>query len=101
MVKGDEVARIRTIVERAYRHHFGAHETDLTLEAGVGYYGHDIVHVVFVFDESPPGLGGRKTVAFKGRVSDEMDEAGLLIDPVFEFHLRSELEEAMAEQANW
>ena len=101
MVKRDEVARIRTIVERAYRHHFGAHETDLMLEARVDHYGYDVVDVVFVFDEVPPGVGGRKPLDFKGQVNDQMVEEELLIDLIFEFHSRTELEEVMAEQADW
>ncbi len=54
-----------------------------------------------MFDESPAGLGGRKTLDFQGQVNDEMLAEDLLIDPIIEFHLRSELEEMMAEQANW
>ncbi|MXX72107.1 MAG: hypothetical protein F4106_05660 [Gemmatimonadetes bacterium] len=101
MVKKNELARIRCIVEGAYQDHFGAHQTDLMLEARVDHNGYDVVDVVFVFDEEPPGLGGRKTLDFKGQVNDQMVEDELLIDLIFEFHLRSELEETMAEQAAW
>ena len=64
------------------------------------HYGYDVVDVVFVFDEAPPGLGGRRTLDFKGEVNDQMVEQELLIDLIFEFHLRAELEAAMAEQAD-
>lgn len=101
MVKKNELKRIRTIVERAYHHHFGNHQTDLMLEARVDHYGYDVVDVVFVFDEVPPGVGGRKTLDFKGQVNDQMVEEELLIDLIFEFHSRTGLEEVMAEQADW
>ena len=77
MVTQDDLARIRTIVEGAYANHFGDHETDLMLEARVDHYGYDVVDVVFLFDETPPGLGGRKTVDFQGQIDDEMIEENL------------------------
>lgn len=101
MVKKDELERIRTIVEGAYDHHFGKHRTDLMLEARVDHYGYDVVDVVFVFDEVPPGVGGRKTLDFKGQVNDQMVAEELLIDLIFEFHTRTALEEVKAEQADW
>ena len=61
------------------------------------HYGIDVVHVVFVFDETPPGLGGRKSVDFRGQVDDDMLAEDLLIDTIYQFHLRAELEEAMRE----
>ena len=97
MVTKEQLGRIRTIVERAFADQFGEHETDLTLEARVDHYGYDVVDVVFVFDETPPGLGGRKSVDFRGQVDDEMVEQDLLIDTIYQFHLRAELEEAMRE----
>ena len=97
MVPQESLSRIRTIVERAYADHFGAHETELTLEPFVDHYGLDIVDVVFVFDEMPPRFGGREIVDFEGQVGDEMTEEELLIDTGFQYHLRAELEEALAE----
>lgn len=99
MVSQESLDRIRTIVERAFADNFEGHETDLTLEARVDHYGYDIVDVVFVFDESPPGLGGRKSVDFRGQVDDDMVEQGLLIDTAYQFHLRAELEEALREDS--
>ena len=54
--------------------------------------------VVFVSEETPPGLGGRKSVEFRGQVYDEMGEQGLFVDLIFQFHLRAELEAVLAEQ---
>lgn len=98
MVTQDDLARIRTIVEGAYADHFGDHKTDLILEARVNHYGYDVVDVVFLFDETPTGLGGRKTVDFQGQIDDEMIEEDLLIDTIFEYHLRAELEAVVEEQ---
>ena len=97
MVTKDELARIRAIVERAYAGQFGTREGDLTLDVWVDHYGYDIVEVAFVFDEMPPELGGQKMLDFRGQVDDEMIEGDLLIDTLFRFHLRAELEEAMRE----
>ena len=97
MVTQESVARIRTIVERAYADHFGEHETELTLTPFVDHYGYDMVDVIFVFDEMPSELTGRVMVDFQGQVNDQMIEEDLLIDTGFEYHLRAELEEAMAE----
>lgn len=97
MVTKDELARIRDIVERAYAGQFGRREGDLTLKAWVDHYGYDIVEVAFVFDEMPPDLGGRKMLDCRGQVDDEMIEEDLLIDTLFRFQLRHELEEAMRE----
>ena len=97
MVAQESLSRIRTIVERAYADHFGAHGTEMTLEPFVDHYGYDIVDVVFVFDEISPRFGGREIVDFEGQVGDEMLEEDLLIDTGFRYHLRAELEELMAE----
>ena len=97
MVTKEQLGRIRAIVERAFADQFGDSKTDVTLEAYVDHYGIDVVHVVFVFDETPPGLGGRKSVDFRGQVDDEMLAEDLLIDTIYQFHLRAELEEAMRE----
>ncbi len=97
MVPQESLSRIRTIVERAYADHFGAHQAELTLEPFVDNYGYDIVDVVFVFDEMPPRFGGREIVDFEGQVDDEMLEEDLLIDTGFRYQLRAELEELMAE----
>ncbi len=99
MVAREDIARIKTIVERVYADHFGEHDTDLTLRARVDHYGYDVVDVVFVSEEAPPGLGGRKSVEFRGQVNDQMVEEGVLIDLIFRFHLREELEAVIAEQA--
>ncbi|MDE2761868.1 MAG: hypothetical protein OXQ94_10935 [Gemmatimonadota bacterium] len=45
----------------------------------------------------PPRFGGREIVDFEGQVGDEMLEEDLLIDTGFQYHLRAELEELMAE----
>ncbi|MCY3807940.1 MAG: hypothetical protein OXG58_00630 [Gemmatimonadetes bacterium] len=97
MVPQESLSRIRTIVERAYADHFGAHRTEMTIEQFVDHYGYDMVYVVFVFDEMPPRFGGREIVDFEGQVEDEMTEGDLFIDTGFHYHLRAELEEAMAE----
>ena len=97
MVTQESLARIRTIVERAYADHFGEHEKELTLTQFVDHYGYDMVDVIFVFDEMPHRMGGRELVDFEGQVDDEMIEEDLLIDTGFQYHLRAELEEAMAE----
>ena len=81
MVPQESLSRIRTIVERAYANHFGAHDTELTLEPFVDHYGYDMVDVVFVFDEMPPRFGGREIVDFEGQVGDDMLEEDLLIAP--------------------
>ena len=99
MVTREDLARIRSIVERVYADLFGEHETDLTLRARVDHYGYDVVDVVFVSDDAPPGLGGRKSVEFRGQVNDEMVEQGILIDLIFRFRLREEIEAVLAEQA--
>ena len=99
MVTREDIARIRSIVECVYADLFGEHETDLTLKARVDHYGYDVVDVVFVSDDAPPGLGGRKSVEFRGQVNDEMVEQGILIDLIFRFRLREELEAVLAEQA--
>lgn len=57
-----------------------------------------MVDVVFVSEETPPGLGGRKSVEFRGQVNDQMVEDEIFIDLIFEFHLRAELEAVIAEQ---
>ncbi|MCY4572164.1 MAG: hypothetical protein OXF01_05125 [Gemmatimonadetes bacterium] len=98
MVTRENLARIRTIVERVYADHFGEHPTDLTLTPRVDHYGYDVVDVVFVSEETPPGLGGRKSVEFRGQVNDQMVENEVFIDLIFEFHLRAELEAVIAEQ---
>ena len=98
MVTREDLARIRTIVERVYADHFGEHPTDLTLTPRVDHYGYDVVDVVFVSEETPPGLGGRKSVEFRGQVNDQMVEDEIFIDLIFEFHLRAELEAVIAEQ---
>ena len=97
MVPQESLSRIRAIVERAYADHFGAHQTELTLQPFVDHYGYDMVDVVFVFDEMPPKSGGREIVDFEGQVDDEMIEEDLLIDTGFRYQLRAELEEMMAE----
>ncbi|MXW16639.1 MAG: hypothetical protein F4123_04530 [Gemmatimonadetes bacterium] len=97
MVTQESLSRIRTIVEGAYAHHFGAHQTELTLEPFVDHYGYHMVDVVFVFDEMPPRFGGREIVDFEGQVDDEMIEENLLIDTGFRYQLRAELDELMAE----
>ena len=97
MVPQESISRIRTIVERAYADHFGAHRTELTLEQFVDHYGYDIVDVIFVFDEMPPRFGGREIVDFEWQVEEEMTEEDLLIDTGFRYQLRAELEELMVE----
>lgn len=99
MVTRENLARIRTIVERVYADHFGEHPTDLTLTPRVDHYGYDVVDVVFVSEETPPGLGGRKSVEFRGQVYDEMGREDIFIDLIFRFHVREELEAVLAEQA--
>lgn len=99
MVTREDLARIRTIVERVYADYFGEHETDLNLKARVDHYGYDVVDVVFVSEETPPGLGGRKSVEFRGQVYDEMRREGIFMDLIFRFHVREELEAVLAEQA--
>ena len=97
MVTKDELARIRAIVEQAYAGQFGKREGDLTLKAWVDHYGYDIVEVAFVFDEMPPDLGGQKMLDVRMQIDDGMMEEDLLIDTLFRFQLRAELEEAMRE----
>ena len=99
MVTKEELARIRVIVERAFSDQIGKREGDLTLDVWVDQYGYDIVEVAFVFEDMPRELGGQRMLDFRGQVDDEMIEEDLLIDTVFRFHLRAELEEAMSEQA--
>ena len=99
MVTKEDLAKIRTIVECVYAELFGGHETDLTLTGRVDHYGYDVVDVVLLSDETPPGLGGRRSVEFRGRVNDRMVEEGVLIDLIFRFRLREEVEAVMAEQA--
>jgi len=97
MVSKEELTGIKDIVERAFADHFGEHEVKITLEPWVDHYGYDIVDVVFVFDEMPSELRGRKSRAFRGQIDGEMVGRKLLIDTLFRFHLREELEEAMRE----
>ena len=97
MVPQESLSRIRIIVERAYADHFGAHRTEMTIGQFVDHYGYDIVDVIFVFDEMPPRFGGREIVNFEWQVEEEMTEEDLLIDTGFQYHLRAELEEALAE----
>ena len=99
MVAQESLSRIRTIVERAYADHFGAHETEMTLEPFVDHYGYDMVDVIFVFDEMPPPprMGGGELLDFQEQIYNAMIEEDLLIDTGFRYHLRAELEEAMAE----
>lgn len=99
MVTKDQLARIRIIVERAYANQFGERDGELTLDAWVDNYGYDIVEVAFVFDEMPLELGGQKMLDFRGQIDDEMIEEDLLIDTLYRFHLRAELEEAMREES--
>ena len=99
MVTKDQLARIKVIVERAYADQFGKRDGDLTLDVWVDHYGYDIVEVAFVFDDMPPELGGQKMLDFRGQIDDEMIEEDLLIDTLYRFHLRAELEEAMREES--
>ena len=99
MVTQQSLSRIPgTIVERAYADHFGAHETELTIKPFVDHYGYDMVDVIFVFDEMPPPprMGGKELLDFQAQVHDMMIAVDLLIDTGFQYHLRAELEEAMA-----
>ncbi|MDE2974202.1 MAG: hypothetical protein OXU64_05675 [Gemmatimonadota bacterium] len=97
MVARESLSRIRTIAERAYADHFGAHQTELTLKPFVDHYGYDMVDIVFVFDEMPSRMGGGELLDFQDQIRDAMLEEDLLIDTGFRYQLRAELEEAMAE----
>ncbi len=103
MVAQESLSRIRTIVERAYADHFGAHETELTIKPFVDHYGYDMVDVIFVFDEMPPPprMGGGELLDFQDQIRDAMLEEDLLIDTGFRYQLRAELEEAMAEATGY
>ncbi|MDE2875471.1 MAG: hypothetical protein OXU69_04675 [Gemmatimonadota bacterium] len=98
MVSKEELTGLGEIVERAFVDHFGEHAVEITLDPWVDHYGYDIVDVVFVFDEMPSGLRGRKSREFRGQIDDEMVDLNLLIDTLFRFHLWEELEEAMREE---
>ncbi|MDE2794734.1 MAG: hypothetical protein OXL34_07950 [Gemmatimonadota bacterium] len=95
MVSKEELTGIKDIVERAFADHFGEHEVKITLEPWVDHYGYDIVDVVFVFDEMPSELRGRRMQEFHVQFDEEMIARNLLIDTLFRFHIREELEEAM------
>lgn len=97
MASKEELTGIRDIVERAFAGHFGEHDMEITLEPWVDHYGYEIVDVVLVFDEMPSELRGRRMEEFRGQIDDEMVDRNLLIDTLFRFHLREELEEAMRE----
>ncbi len=95
MVTKEELARIRAIVERACADQFGKREGDLTLDGWTT--------TATASWKSPscstrclPNWGGRRCWISAYRLTVKW-EGELLIDTLFRFHLRTELEEAMRE----